>query len=91
MERAWARALRPEPNSWLAVNKPNFEKLKEWSILNLIVFIGKKLGLEVGLREILAGSSGLDSQSSCLARAHKNRARSPSCRGFIEIVPARRN
>ena len=59
MERAWARALRPEPNSWLAVNKPNFEKLKEWSILNLIVFIGKKLGLEGGLMEILGGSSGL--------------------------------
>ena len=61
--------------------------------MNLIVLMSKKLGLEVGLREILAGSglSGLDSQSSCLARAHKNRARSTSCHGFIEIVPAKRN
>ena len=77
MKQARPRARRPGPNFCHAVNKLQAqealisEKLEPGSSMNLIVFKCKKLRLEAGLREILAGSasSGLDSQSSSSARA----------------------
>ena len=60
VERARARARRPGPNFWLAVNKAPacgstsivFKKPKEGSSLDVLFFISTKLRLKVGSREI---------------------------------------
>ena len=64
VERAWARARRPGPNFWLAVNK-----IQAWGStslifsLNLIVLLVKKLKLKAGLRKIWENSSVLKARA----------------------------
>ena len=77
VEQAWARARRPRPNFWLAINKHEAqgstslfsERLKVGSSSNFSIVISKKLGLETDLRDIFtgSGSSGHDTQSSSSA------------------------
>ena len=79
VERAWAQ--RPGPNLGLQYISLSLkarwarfsEKLKAGSSFNLKAFIGKKLRLKAGSREIWAGlgSSGLNTQSSISAWAKK--------------------
>ena len=72
VERAWARARRPGPNFWLALNKPQARGStslilrKAGLSLNFKDFISNEFRLKAGLMEIFTGSRsfGLDNQSS---------------------------
>ena len=67
VERAWARAQRPGPNFWLAVNKPY-----DFGSTSLIFRKARtRLELKESMREIWASSGlfGLDTQRENWARS----------------------